>query len=356
MVFDVEYIVADARSLHGKKKGLIEFLRPLHEKNEIIRKRYFNYSNIPYYKSIGSLNTSETSEKTIFDARNAVKFPIFNHTKIYSTGDFVADIKLKKKIRRYFSTESFGAVNRLRIGFEFDLHINNFTDKNAISKLLSCIFNINIVDSKNKSYNLKQLDSWFLNIVQKSVFKHSWLEKRIKFFRINKSSSLVKSIGIIASVEYTEDEINKLPTGTKEIFENEFFLIHSYIFDPSCNNFHFNNGETEIKEKPKIEIYFILNKDVNCKSAQKIKSKLFLVKSNYLCLDFIINKINLSTKKQKEYINRMEEVEKEINHDSTLFLLSPKVLGSQENIARIKKRIIELRKIDDFINLPKNNN
>lgn len=365
MVFDVEYIVADLRPLRGKNNCLINFLVPLHKKNETIRKRYFKYQINPYFKRIGSLNTSETSTKTIFEARNAVKFPLFNHTKIRSTGDFDTEIKLKKKIRRYFSTESFGAVNRLRIGFEFDLRLNNDTDKNAISKLLSCIFNINIVDSKNSTNNLKHLDNWLSDIVHKSVYKHTWLEKRIKFFQANKSKKLVKPVGVIATIEFSKEEIFKLPIGTKEIVDNELFQIFSYVFDLNFNKFHFdefhfNKEEDEKRKETTVEIYFIKKKHPHETSSHKIKSDLFLVKSNYLCLEFIIDKINLSTKVQRDYIAKTEGIKgllkKDFKNNNSLFLTSPQVLGNQENIDKIKKRIMELRKIDDFINLPKNNN
>jgi hypothetical protein len=333
MVLDVEFVVADVRPLLGKERQLLEFLKQLHHNNATLTNKLKAKS--PFFRSVGKLNTFKKKKRTYFKAREAVKFDLFQKHQIQVKPGNI-ELKRRDHIRRYFASSSFGVVNSYRIGLEFELIAKpDGNDKNVIFELIKFIFSISGKVAKNESLRkLDELGDWLRHIVSSGTKGqgHSWF---MLFGNNEKVSDKVKSVGIIATVEYSEGEIKSLPNDSVFIKKINSLEIHYY-------DFYLRSIDENVR------IYFVKKCDGLDKAyLHQLKKNLFSVRSNFLCLNYAVTYMSLSTK-QLDYIDTLKKGVASLINEGFNFLLSDAFIDSNQRIDTEKKirKLETLNKVD----------
>ncbi|MCI1683852.1 MAG: hypothetical protein LKI39_15060 [Bacteroides sp.] len=347
-----------------EEKELLEYLKPLHENDEVI-----TAPETAYYRKIGILNTRKGSSRTFFRAHNSIKIPTFEKHKlpIHDTNYiFVRE----DHVRRHFSTETYGVINRLKLGFNFALHPLSKSKeeasekgKNTYEAIKFLLEDIQVKPKEDaKELALWQLGTWLTQIISTSTVDTS-LENEDKiannkgkihlpnfhpfalFHKIlnNKvgSSTYSSYVGTTAVIIYEEGDLPELPVNTRSFRSNKKYPKT----DISYYNFHIKQSNDIVK------FYFIKkNKCYPESYYHQLKNELLSLRVNLLCLKNIIKKINLSTSKQEFFVNELLEKINNTKNDPQYGFLNlvkndtGEVLEAS-NRKDIEKRISMLKKI-----------
>lgn len=305
MDFEIEFYCTDIRPLFPKKeKDLVEFLRPLHEKDLIIRlpqeQKVHKEGDetkvrIPFFLNIGILNTKKNALRTFFRARNSIKFPSFVEHRFKIKPDCV--LIRRNHFRRHFSVETYGVINRLRIGCEFQIQ-NNLQIESAISikqkqayELICFLLNIDC-RIKEKKGELFRLGPSIAEIILNSTLYNS--KNQTDYSK----GGNVNYVGAIATIICTKEEINTFPLNTIP-FPIEACPAGVVI---SYYDFEIDKGADSIR------LYFIVhNDDYSNHDLYRLKNYLIDLRVNFHCVENMMEKLDLSESIQITFAFIMRE-------------------------------------------------
>lgn len=293
MVFEVEFITTDVRPLYyGGDENLISFLGPLHKYNQTI----VSYANLSYLRQLGKVNTAQRHGRTYFKVQNGIKFPSFNTHRTEIIKDKLYYTR-KNHLRRFLTTETFGVINRLKIGFDFNLsRINSamipikptkptkeiYSQKETYVLLQNLLHIPTIVGKGNHAQELplNKLGKWSTEAIERATHLQkketetnqenfqliSWMKEKARALlpSINNKQPDVEHIGTIVIFSFFDDEKIAIPTSARK------------FPTPPISEPEQGNGETAFMKKVKepnknLDIFYYDYIIQNKKEEEKLK-------------------------------------------------------------------------------------
>lgn len=338
MIFEIEFFCTDDRPLLPTEENyLVNYLKPLYNDNEIIV--------APpkcYYRNIGILNTKQNSSRTYFKAGNSIKIPTFEKHRL-STPSMNYILFRKNHVRRHFSVDAYGVINRLKLAFDFTLNpkprikgkkIDEEKETYEIMKYL--LENIEVIPSKEEKMSLRKLGEYLVKTIATSTVYNVPPKKG------QETPNHIKHIGTTVVIVYQKGELAALPHNTKVFYINKKHSATDIFY------YDFN-----VKENHEIiRFYFVQVQEEYCPESyfHQLKNKLLDLRSNLVCLESTIKKINLSTDRQENFLNYILEEINSIRNDTEYGFLNLANIDKGEilkssNRKTIANRIRMLKKI-----------
>lgn len=116
MNFEIEFVCTDLRPVSvSKEKQLLGYLEPLHRTNSEIAT---GDGTLPYYKHLGLLKPAVNT--AVFNSRNFLRLPQFENYRL-NIRSCNYDIVRGPRVSRQFTSDVYGVVNRMRLGFDFKI-------------------------------------------------------------------------------------------------------------------------------------------------------------------------------------------------------------------------------------------
>lgn len=372
MIFEIEFLCADLRPLLKEDDKLVDYLKPLHlynhrifgpvfqekkfwdrfiltryknrktkkqddgQKTPILEKNFKDVKGyMPFYRNIGIINTKSISKRTFFKAKNSIKFTNFNEHKLVELSNKY-NLFRGNHVRRHFSTDAYGVVNRLKLGFEFYLETVKEKEDLAIDEqknmfeLMKYVFGLPVkTKGATETTTVTELGNFLCRTVSDSTKYRDSDDDRN---RQSLPHPNVKLVGATAIILYREGELPELLNA----FEGEQFPqdIKIYFYD-----YFIDSGLKHIR------VYAIQYKDNSSLAfSHKLKSHLLDLRMSCLYIDHLIFKIGNTNSKQTAFY---KELLKKIH-----FIRNNKQFGfidlkdqDQGEVCEISRR----KKIDDEI-------
>lgn len=292
MLFEVDFLCLDARPLRKKNKGLVDFLEPLHQRNETI-KRTTAKNHISYYRNMGILNTGKKVKPAFFKTRNSIKFAGFEKHQLNFKSEKY-DLSRGNHVRRYFSTDVYGVINRLKLGFEFSLKpkegkANRSIDesRNTFEFIKFVLEEIQVKTKNGKERPLWKLGKeWMPGIIADSTRHKAFSQKNDPKNVTYKETTVV--------ITYEDNELLDLPRAKEEFrVDNcpENVKIFYYDYDAFPDH---------------IRIYMIQHEHTCPQDfLHELKARLLNLKTNFACLEYALCEVNELNDTFKKFVGHL---------------------------------------------------
>lgn len=313
MIFEIEFLCSDFRPLVDRDEHLVDFLKPLHEKNEIVlapfestRPAFSIWSHskkekssyIPFYRNVGILNTKKNSKSTYFKACRSIKFPMFEkHKFALPLKDYDCSLYRKDHLRRFWTVKDYGVTNRLKIGFAFEVDsledqtLTTDLEQKKTYELLKLLLEMPVKVKPNKvTIPLSELLQWMAKTITNST------KCKVKYRNSGSIHPDVEKEGATAVLLYNKGELKQLPRDTRE------FKIPNNISD-----FRISYYDYEVKAfNDQIRVYFIEYQDGVAEDfLHKLKDCLLKQRANYTFLHNMLLKTGIPRIKHRGFVDSL---------------------------------------------------
>lgn len=395
MIFEIDFLCSDYRPLLSKEGDLVDFLKPLHRHNTILKDPVRRKWNLlqktglwipnakekkrtktetgenqeviekaksddpakedkktaepkaektifykPYYRGIGELHTNNMSSRTFFKTKSSIKLPDFEEHDLKFRSDKYRLLR-ENRVYRDFSVDDYGVVNRLRLGFYLNLIPQKKKEKMVINEQKNCyellkhLFNITLkINDKPTFIPLSELGKQMALIISDSTYCKSKSAKG----KEKELDSNVFPITATAVLIYKKGELKQLPEKAME------FQIANYPKKISLSYYDF---WTKSIPDP-IRVYFVeYGEGCSRNYLLQLKSHLIDLRTSFFCLEDMLFKTGITNWKQDSFVdNQIEKIQRYWDDKQFSFL----DLGEhdQNEIFPVERRRKIDKKIQDF--------
>lgn len=370
MIFEIEFLCADLRPLLKEDDKLVDYLKPLHLYNHrifgpvfqekkfwdrFILTRYKNRKSkkqddgqrnpileknikdakgyMPFYRNIGIINTKSISKRTFFKAKNSIRFTNFETHQLVELSNKY-NLLRGNHVRRHFSTDAYGVVNRLKLGFEFYLETLEEKEEFVIDEqknmfeLMKYVFQMPIkIKGTSETIPTSELGNSLCKIVSDSTkYRNNDKNKQTQ------THPNVIPVGATAIILYKEGELPDLPNTFKNKgkYQDLKIFFYDYFIDSGLKH---------------IRVYAIqYNENSSLDILHKLKSHLLDLRMSCLYVDQLIFKIGDTNSKQTAFYKEQLKKIHFIRNNEQFGFIDLKD-QDQGEVCEISQR----RKIDDEI-------